>query len=198
MTPETEPAARADKAGALPAGGADAPEHEAIIPPRIWVGCLAAYNAGTLYGEWIDATDADQMREDTRAMLAASPEPGAEEWGIFDYEGFEGASISEYASFDSVADLAAFISEHGALGGLVLAHFCEDLDAARAAFEDYSGEFKSLGDFAADLTEQTGTEIPKSLRFYIDYDAMGRDIELSGDIFTIETGFDEVHIFWAR
>ncbi len=32
--------------------------------------------------------------------------------------------------------------------------------------------------------------------FYIDYEKMGRDLELGGDIFTIETGYREVHIFW--
>ena len=30
----------------------------------------------------------------------------------------------------------------------------------------------------------------------IDYERISRDMELSGDIFTIETGFEEVHIFW--
>jgi Antirestriction protein (ArdA) len=33
---------------------------------------------------------------------------------------------------------------------------------------------------------------------YIDYQAMARDMELNGDVFTIETGFDQVHIFWNR
>ena len=73
-----------------------------------------------------------------------------------------------------------------------------DADEARAAFEDYAGEYKSLEDFACDFTEQTGVTIPDSLALYIDYEAMGRDIELNGDVFTIETGFEEVHIFWAR
>lgn len=27
--------------------------------PRIWVGCLAHYNAGRLVGEWFDAVDGD-------------------------------------------------------------------------------------------------------------------------------------------
>jgi len=33
---------------------------------------------------------------------------------------------------------------------------------------------------------------------YIDYERMGRDVELGGDIFTIETGYQEVHIFWSH
>lgn len=39
------------------------------------------------------------------------------------------------------------------------------------------------------------TEVPEHLQFYIDYERMGRDMDMSGDIFTIETSFDEVHIF---
>lgn len=41
-------------------------------------------------------------------------------------------------------------------------------------------------------------EIPETLRLYIDYEAMARDARLSGDVFTVETGRDEVHVFWAR
>ena len=33
------------------------------------------------------------------------------------------------------------------------------------------------------------------LEFYIDYAKMARDMEMSGDIYTIETGYDEIHIF---
>jgi hypothetical protein len=34
------------------------------------------------------------------------------------------------------------------------------------------------------------------LACYIDYVAMAYDMEVGGDIFTIETEFEEVHIFW--
>lgn len=166
---------------------------------RIYVACLAAYNNGILHGRWIDATDGeDHIWSETRAMLAASPILGTEEWAIHDYEGFEGADLSEYSSFETVCTMATFIEEHGELGGKLLAHFSCDLDEASAAFQSYSGEHKSLEDFAYDLTEQSGTEIPESLANYIDYAAMGRDMELNGDTYTIETGFEQVHIFWSR
>ena len=48
-----------------------------------------------------------------------------------------------------------------------------------------------------ELTKGT-SEIPEHLQFYIDYERMGRDMELGGDIYTIETGHDEVHIFWSH
>jgi len=49
--------------------------------------------------------------------------------------------------------------------------------------------------FAKKLTTYT-TDIPEILAFYIDYEKMGRYLDLDGDIFTIETGYREVHIFW--
>ena len=179
-----------------PLGTPTGPREETT--PRIYVACLSAYNNGHLHGRWIDATCAEEIAEAVRTMLAASPMPDAEEWAVHDYEGFEGARLSEYASFDTVCELAAFIGEHGELGAKLYEHFGDDLDQARAQFDDYAGEHKSLGEFAAELHEQTGTQIPEALQYNIDWDGLGRDMELSGDVFTIETGFEHVHIFWNR
>lgn len=166
--------------------------------PRIYVACLAAYNNGYLHGAWIEATEPHEVMAAVTAMLSESPIPDAEEAAIHDYEGFEGANLSEYAGFETVCALADFIEERGALAGKLYSHFGNDLEQARVAFDDYAGEFSSLADFAEDLTEQTGPEIPTAFRYYIDWQAMGRDMELNGDVFTIETGFDQLHVFWSR
>jgi antirestriction protein len=163
--------------------------------PAIYVACLAAYNNGHLHGAWIWADDADDMRADTRAMLARSPEPDAEEWAIHDFAGFEGARVEEYQSFETVAALAAFIHERGALGAKVLEYYGHDLEDARKAFEEYCGEFESVADYAAELTADCGPEIPKTLRHYIDYASMGCDMEINGDVFTVEMGHNVVHVF---
>lgn len=165
--------------------------------PRIYVACLAAYNNGCLHGRWIDATNPNEIMEQVRAMLAASPQPDAEEWAIHDYEGFEGANLSEYASFEMACELAGFIEEHGALGGKVLNYFGDDLAEARAAFEDYAGEYSSAADFAEQLHVDIGTPIPENLRYYMDWQALVRDMELNGEIMVFQTGFDEVHVFWT-
>ena len=65
----------------------------------------------------------------------------------------------------------------------------------KALEESYAGEYESLADLARELTEET-SEVPEHLALYIDYEAMGRDMELNGDLFTIETWFQQVHIFW--
>ena len=166
-------------------------------PIRIYVACLAAYNSGHLHGKWIDASLGEaHIEEQTQAMLKASPIEEAEEWAIHDYEGFEGASLSEYASFEHVAALAEFIEEHEKLGGKLIEHYGGNLKDAKTALEHYHGEHESLEDYARSLTEDT-SEIPENLALYIDYAKMGRDWEMSGDIFTIETAHNETHIFGA-
>ena len=161
---------------------------------QIYVACLAAYNNGHLHGRWIDAAqEADAIRANITAMLEASPIADAEEWAIHDYEGFEGLSISEYEGIERVVELADFIGEHGKLGALLVDHL-GDLDEARQALnERYCGQFESLADYEQELTEETA--IPEHLRFYIDWQAMARDAEISGDVFTVRTAHDEVHVF---
>lgn len=164
-------------------------------PPRIYVACLAAYNNGILHGAWIEAVDAWSMWEATRDMLAKSPIPNSEEWAIHDYEGFATIRISEYASFERVAELAGFITEHGDLGAELLDHYCGDLDEARSALDvRHLGQYPSLADYVQELTEET-TAIPHALRYYVDYQAMARDAELNGDLFAIQTAHDAVHVF---
>ncbi|MGH1421590.1 MAG: antirestriction protein ArdA [Hyphomonas sp.] len=179
----------------------NAPEvtHASAQPgrPRIYVACFAAYNNGFLHGCWIEATTPDEIMDQVRTMLAASPEPDAEEWAIHDYEGFEGAILSEYASFETVCELAGFIEEHGELGAKLYREFGEELEQVRAAFDEYAGEYRSAADFAEQLHEETGTQIPESLRYYIDWEALARDMALNGEIMVFQTGFDEVHIFWS-
>jgi len=163
----------------------------------IYVACLAAYNNGFLHGRWIDALqDADAIRDEIAAMLKASPVAGAEEFAIHDYEGFEGTRIEEYLGIESVAEIAAFIGERGSLGGKLLQYFGNLEDAGTAIEEDYRGEYSSLADFAQEFTEEK-TEIPENLQYYIDYERMERDLEIN-DVLAIETGFEEVHIFWRR
>ena len=164
---------------------------------RIYVACLAAYNAGYLHGKWIEANQNPyDIWEEVSAMLLASPIEEAEEWAIHDYEGFEGYSISEYEGFESVSEIATFIDEHGALGGKLLEHYNDIEEAKKALEEHYAGEYESLSDFAQELTEQ-GDPIPDRLAFYIDYEKMARDLEIN-DVLTIETGYDQVHVFWTH
>ncbi len=163
---------------------------------QIYVACLAAYNAGHLHGEWIDATqDIDEIQAQINTMLKNSPVEDAEEYAIHDTDGFEGCPISEYQNIQSVQQIALFIEQNEPVAALLLNHFCGDLEDSIKALKDYyHGSHKSLADYAQELTEDS-TQIPKHLAPYIDYERMGRDMELSGSYYTIEEKWDEIHIF---
>jgi antirestriction protein len=172
--------------------------------PRIYVACLAAYNGGRLHGAWIDADqDAKAIWSEVQAMLKASPDPGAEEWAIHDYEGFEGIRISESESFEHVAEHAEMIEKHGAAWGAWVAN---GMEASEALFcEHYNGEWDSERDFAENLahdlgyTDEAGNPCcahdgTNPLLNYIDWEAWTRDLFM-GDYWSARTG-SAVCVFW--
>lgn len=159
--------------------------------PRIYVASLADYNAGRLHGRWIDADqDAEAIHADITAMLAESREPIAEEWVIHDYENFGGLGLHEYESIDAVAEVACLLEEHGGVFGAVVDHFggLSHIDEAKRCMEEgYRGAFRSLEDFAYDFVEDCYGDslkaLPEFIRGHLDYEGMGRDMEISGDVF---------------
>jgi antirestriction protein len=84
------------------------------VTPRIYVACLAAYNNGQLHGQWIDASQsADDIYTQIASVLKSSPQVGAEEWAVHDYEGFGGIHMNEWPDIERVAALARLIEDHG-------------------------------------------------------------------------------------
>lgn len=163
--------------------------------PRVWIGSLADYNAGRLHGEWVDAgVDAETLHDAVRDILKASPEPGAEEFGIFDYDNFGAYRPGEYEPLDQVAAVARGIVECGPAFA-AWADLDEGGEGLLESFHDcYLGEYDSPEDWAqetldsSDLGEQVDRAVPESLRPYvqIDYAAFARDCRLSGDVVFVD------------
>jgi antirestriction protein len=176
---------------------------EPFSAPRIYVACLAAYNNGKLHGEWIDATqDVEDIREEIQAMLRSGPEPGAEEWAIHDHENFGKVSIDEYEDLERVSRAALLIEEFREVAAEVIDYFggLRHLDEADEALrERYRGLWADMDDWAENLLQELGDweKIPENLRNYIDLKSYARDMEISGDIFTIETDRG-THVFDAH
>ena len=81
------------------------------------------------------------------------------------------------------------------MGAALLDYFSGDLNEAREAVTDrYLGAHASLAGYVQDVTEES-TGIPPSLRCYIDWQAMARDAEMSGDLFSVTVAWDVVHVF---
>lgn len=171
---------------------------------RLYVACLASYNAGHLHGRWINAAQpVESIRSEIQDMLRHSPEPGAEEWAIHDYEGFGALSLSEFESIEAVAEAALLIAEHGPVFAALISHFggVSNLQDARDKFEDgYRGAYESVADYAQELVEECyGRELkrlPQFIRYHIDFDGIGDDLEMGGDIFTLQCD-GQIHVFDA-
>ncbi len=183
--------------------------------PRIYVASLTDYNSGLLHGEWIDATqDPDDIFDDIQSMLATSPanrrrgyrvsvpapRPVAEEWAIHDFDNFGTLTLHEHERIQDVSVAAQLIEEHGEIAAEVIAYVggLDQLDEAREHLDDrFMGTFEDLEEWAIGQLEDVLAGVPQFLHSYIDYQSYGRDAEMSGDIFSLESG-GELHIFSNR
>ncbi len=170
--------------------------------PRIYVASLADYNAGRLHGRWIEANQPIEcIREQVTAMLRESRELVAEEWAIHDYENFAGLRLSEFEDLQCVAEVARLMGEHGPVFAGLVSHIggASDFEEARRWMEEgYRGAFDSLAEYAeetvTDCFADHLNQLPDFIRYHIDFQGIGEDFEMSGDIFTISCG-GRLHVF---
>ena len=175
---------------------------EKQLTPRIYVASLADYNAGRLHGRWIDADQpAETIRERIAEMLTESREPIAEEWAIHDYENFGDLGLSEFEDLDHVAQVAQSMVDYGPVFAGLVAHLGGTSaveEAVRYMESSYRGAFDSVADYAQELVEESYGDalrgLPDVIRYHVDYEGIGRDLELGGDIFTVACG-GTLHIF---
>lgn len=184
----------------------DAERHERSghPAPAIWVGSLADYNDGRLHGRWLQVTgDREELEDQVTAVLSSSPTPGAEEWAVFDYEGFGPLHLDEHESLEVISRLGQGITEHGP----AFAHYAAlvgttDADALEHFEDAYLGHYESLVDYADGLLDDLGypelleRSLPDAMAPYVHLDVEGfaRDLELSGSVATSEDG-SGVHVF---
>lgn len=136
--------------------------------PRVWIGCLASYNAGRLIGEWVDAVDVDEMQECWERVkvlaVAAAREVGEypvyfgppEEPFLADYDGFGNGLSShfgEYADWAQVAAAGQAIEEHG---DDVVAWALDNSVPFDEIDQHVRGEHESEEEYAQELVEEIG------------------------------------------
>ena len=172
--------------------------------PKIYVACLASYNAGILHGNWIDLDGTETLEDRISEILKASPEDDAEEWAVHDHE-FCG-HLSEYAGTNTLNAIQEAFEKVEA-EGIDWEVFCEycahlghDIEAGQVEMfsEAYAGTADTLEDWCIEFLEETGQleSIPENLRHYFDYAAYARDMEIN-DVFTISHN-SETLVFWHR
>jgi antirestriction protein len=174
--------------------------------PRIYVASLSDYNAGILHGDWIAADqEPEELQQAVDLMLERSPTGNAEEFAIHDYEGFGHFAPSEYDSLDWISRIGRGIAEQGQAFG-AWAERCDHNQDTLDQFEEaYLGQWASVEDYADELLSDLGYvdavehAVPESLQPYVTLDVAGfaRDLELSGDITSVQHA-EGVWIFDGR
>lgn len=176
--------------------------------PQIWIGSWSDYNAGVLHGAWVDAArDEADIEADIQAMLAASSTTlrtgeKAEEWGIFDYDEFGPLRLGEQEALSWVTKVARGIAEHGPAFA-AYADVMQDEAALDNFSDDYLGHYDSVTAYVEQLVDDVGYDamldkaVPASLRPYVQIDiaALARDMQLGGDITSVEADGGGVWLF---
>ena len=172
--------------------------------PRIYVACLASYNAGILHGDWIELDGSEDLGERIAEILASSTIEDAEEWAVHDHEYC--SNLGEYPGLDALGAIEAAYAEaekHG-IDWEAFVQYCEHLGHDLKAnhiidFQShYAGSADTLVEWCQHHLDETGVleALPENLRYYFNYEAYARDIEIS-DVLTIERNH-EVLVFWQH
>lgn len=173
---------------------------------RIYVASLCDYNAGILHGKWIDVTDVETMEEQIGEILKTSPTAlsegcEAEEWAVHDSSGFGPYKINEHPKLKTLVEIAEGVEEHGEAFLAWVANSNSNETDVSSFLDSFQGEWDSLADYAADYWEESGDELkaPKGVWWhplnYVDWKKMGRDLELSGDIWTEDAPGGKIWVF---
>ena len=152
----------------------------------IYIASLSHYNQGILKGTWLDIDNlsSNDIKNEIQSYLDSI---GVEEYAIHDHENLE-AVYSEYPDFDEVV---LYIEACNKFSKESVDSFLSILSVSELdSFSDlYMGEYDSQEDFATEFLESTGELdlIPKSLRYYFDYEMYARDLFIES--FTFDNNF---------
>src|SRR5258708_21890889 len=106
--------------------------------PKVWLADLAAYNEGHLHGEWVDATDVENLREAGKRIIKSSPALYAEELAVHDYDNVPRAIIDhfgEYPNWDKLVEVLTALDDAYDREG-----FEAWLEADETALDDFDPE----------------------------------------------------------
>ena len=172
---------------------------------KLYVACLAAYNAGRLHGAWIDASDdTAEMQDAINTMLRGSPCPDAEEWAIHDYDGFP--NMGEYPGLAAVAAMAGLIEMAKDDHRIdyddfqpIAANWHGVVSDIEHALEAFAGTYDTLRTYADELADEAldadGVKEGSFAQRHFDYESHASDIEIEYTIIDCPSG---VAVFWPH
>lgn len=132
---------------------------ESWARPEIYVQCVAASEAGTHYGEWVDfSLELEQIQEAIDYMLSRSPVAGSTEYLLGSGHGWYGIDVNEIDDIEQLHKIAKQLEEHGeefAAYIEIYGHY--GLDEMIELFsERYLGTYDSMDDYVEHVLQETG------------------------------------------
>jgi antirestriction protein len=163
---------------------------------KVWVGDLAEYVAGNLIGEWFTLPcDLNEIFEEVLTNID-------HEYFVADYEcdfDIDGYSLRQ---INDLAEMLESVSEYDqkAMIAILDSGHTSDINEAleiinNGAYSVYP-DCKDMSDVAYEFYEQTGMlqELEKHIAsYYIDFDAIGRDMEINGYFYYVDGDYIEIH-----
>lgn len=159
---------------------------------------LGAYNSGELIFKWLDLPALQEEIDAAFKEIRVSddPQPNGEIWDEFFITdvgtSLKHLDIGEYTPLDELNDLAADLDGMSDQQLKVIDALLSVGDAPQSAIEIVRrGDFMIYTDchsweqLAESIIDKTGSwnneEVPDGLRYYLDYEKMGRDLQCSGE-----------------
>lgn len=163
---------------------------------RVYVGTYAKYNNGSIAGAWLDLEDYPDKESFLEACAELHKDENDPELMFQDYEGFPAAFYSESSIADELWGWLDLDPDDREL----LVVYTSEIDSdgtIKAARDAFMGKYDSPEDWAAEHLDETGllSEVPESLRNYIDFEAYARDCRLNGDVTFVERGYHDTWVF---
>lgn len=168
---------------------------------KIYVTNLGKYNEGFLIGKWLELPATDEEIEKTLKEIGISDEPDEsgiyyEEYFITDYEtDIDGLEVGESDNFDDLNELAKTLDEldedEKEIVNAIMGegYSIEDAIDKKDDVMFYSN-CSNMTEVAEEYAEQVRLleSIPKELRYYFDFEAYGRDMEIEGNFVFTDSG----------
>lgn len=149
---------------------------------KIYVGTYAKYNNGSIFGEWLNLGDFDNLEDFYTKCKEIHSDEKDPEFMFQDYETPDILKnfVSECGINENIFEVAEMLDSEDA--GMLDAYFSLGYDITEenieTAKEKFFGEFNDYEELGEEYATQTGLldEMPENLKYYFDFEKFGRDL----------------------
>lgn len=170
--------------------------------PRIWVGCLAHYNAGQLVGEWFDAIYGNEITLADVHRGHASVSSDCEELWCLDHENIPvrgEMSPMDAAAWARVLNGVPDHQRRALCAWVESGDYVAQGDGTLPSISDFEerfvGEWESFDDYAHDYADSTGllADAPEEIARYFNWKSWISDVAM--EFTTVDAPNGGVYVF---